>query len=417
MIKVSIIVPVYNKEKYLLECLHSIMNQSLKELEIICINDGSTDHSPAVLKYFASIDCRIQIISQKNLGAGMARNRGIDRSVGEFLMFMDADDYYPSSDIVEALYTTAKRKHAKICGGSFSECHADGSVRTQWGGMLSDYTFKSDRFMDFEEYQFDYGFHRYIFDAELVKLNQIYFPDLAWYEDPPFLGQAMLKAGQFYAIRKITYCYRFEYQKRKWNAKRVNDLVRGISVNMQAACENRLSKLLYLNYKRMTAEYFDTIKGCMTKENIELILLLIRADRIIHRSMLAQEMAKRVKDHKQPARRITRDDVYIQKMPLYVFFIKNGTKDAAAFSFRNLRCIAGRLYHAVFCRVVQTGRVYQRLRAVIPANQKIFKIQWRLLANLKFYEKNRKSNCDEKPDGRKCDVYFAGTQAEYPSDY
>ena len=91
-IKVSVIVPVYNSEKYLRDCLNSIVSQSLKEIEIICVNDGSKDNSLSILKSFAESDKRIIVINQGNAGASSARNTGLKIAKGEYIAFMDADD-------------------------------------------------------------------------------------------------------------------------------------------------------------------------------------------------------------------------------------------------------------------------------------------------------------------------------------
>ncbi|WP_278846802.1 glycosyltransferase family 2 protein [Brachyspira pilosicoli] len=106
MIKVSVIVPVYNVEDYLIECLTSIINQTLKEIEIICIDDCGTDNSINILKEYAKKDDRIRIISHKeNKGLGTARNTGIKESKGEYISFIDSDDYI-SRDYLENLYNT-----------------------------------------------------------------------------------------------------------------------------------------------------------------------------------------------------------------------------------------------------------------------------------------------------------------------
>jgi len=90
---VSIIIPVYNAEMYLKDTLKSIMNQTYKNLEIIIINDGSTDNSQNILEKFASVDNRIKIINQQNMGQAISRNKGIKKSKGEFILFVDSDDF------------------------------------------------------------------------------------------------------------------------------------------------------------------------------------------------------------------------------------------------------------------------------------------------------------------------------------
>ncbi len=89
---ISIIIPVYNVEKYLSKCLDSVINQTYKNLEIICINDSSQDNSLKILKRYAEIDSRIKVIVKENEGVSEARNRGLDVSNGEYIMFVDADD-------------------------------------------------------------------------------------------------------------------------------------------------------------------------------------------------------------------------------------------------------------------------------------------------------------------------------------
>ena len=108
--KVSIIVPVYNVEEYLVKCLDSLVNQTLKEIEIICINDGSTDNSLEILNTYAQKDSRITIIDKKNEGVSAARNTGLNISKGEYIMFVDSDDYlelpnvfFKEEDVVEKI--------------------------------------------------------------------------------------------------------------------------------------------------------------------------------------------------------------------------------------------------------------------------------------------------------------------------
>jgi glycosyltransferase involved in cell wall biosynthesis len=91
--KISIIVPVYNVQKYLIQCLDSLKNQSYSDIEIICINDGSTDNSIHILKKYGENDSRFRVYEQNNLGVSSARNKGIEVASGEYIMFVDSDDW------------------------------------------------------------------------------------------------------------------------------------------------------------------------------------------------------------------------------------------------------------------------------------------------------------------------------------
>ena len=115
---VSIIVPVYNVEKYLEECLKTLIFQTMHNIEIICVNDGSTDSSLEILEKYVKIDNRIKLISQKNSGQGVARNNAIKIAKGEYLGFVDPDDWV-NTEMFEVLYNTAKLYDADLVEESF----------------------------------------------------------------------------------------------------------------------------------------------------------------------------------------------------------------------------------------------------------------------------------------------------------
>lgn len=117
MAKVSVIIPVYNVENYLKECLESIINQTLADIEIICVNDGSTDNSFSILNDFAQKDSRIKVINQQNQGQSAARNTAIKAAKGDYIAFVDSDDFI-SSDFLEKLYTAAIKENADIAAAN-----------------------------------------------------------------------------------------------------------------------------------------------------------------------------------------------------------------------------------------------------------------------------------------------------------
>ncbi len=120
--KVSIIVPVYNVEKYLQQCLESIINQTLTEIEIICINDGSTDCSTEILRAFAQKDSRIKLIEKENAGYGAAMNTGILRATGEYIGIVESDDFI-ETDMFQVLYENALKypRHPDIVKAGYCE--------------------------------------------------------------------------------------------------------------------------------------------------------------------------------------------------------------------------------------------------------------------------------------------------------
>lgn len=111
--KVSVVVPIYNVEKYLRQCLDSIIAQTLKDIEIILVNDGSKDGSLAIIKEFANKDKRIKVIDKKNEGLGKTYNRGMDEAKGEYIGFVESDDWI-EPDMYETLYNVAKKNKVDV---------------------------------------------------------------------------------------------------------------------------------------------------------------------------------------------------------------------------------------------------------------------------------------------------------------
>lgn len=116
---ISIIIPIYNAEKYILRCLESLQQQTLENIEIICIDDGSTDTSTDIIERFAQTEGRCKLIRQSNSGAGAARKRGVYAASGQYIGFVDSDDYVDSG-YFEKLYTAARTNSADVVATSDS---------------------------------------------------------------------------------------------------------------------------------------------------------------------------------------------------------------------------------------------------------------------------------------------------------
>lgn len=124
---ISIVVPVYNVEKYLNRCVESLVNQTYKNLEIILIDDGSTDCCSRLCNEWAERDKRIKVVHKENAGLGMARNTGIENASGEYIYFLDSDDYI-AYDAMEKCYRLAVREGADMVSFGLFEVRKDGSI-------------------------------------------------------------------------------------------------------------------------------------------------------------------------------------------------------------------------------------------------------------------------------------------------
>ena len=118
MAKVSIVIPIYNVEKYLRQCLDSVVNQTLKDIEIICVNDGSKDSSADIIEEYVRKDPRVKAIHKENSGYGNSMNRGFDMATGEYIGIVESDDY-AELDMFEKLYNCAKEGNLDACKSGF----------------------------------------------------------------------------------------------------------------------------------------------------------------------------------------------------------------------------------------------------------------------------------------------------------
>lgn len=196
MVKVSIIVPVYNTAKYLSMCIESLINQTLKDIEIILINDGSTDESESIIKKYK--DKRIKYISKKNEGIGKTRNLGIEESNGEYLAFIDSDDYI-EPNFCEVMYNKAIKDECDIV---ICDYYKDINERLEEVKFAS---FKDTNLKENPEIinLINLGPCNKIYKKDLFKNQKNRFVENLKYEDAPFVCRLLLSAKK---IGKIDEC-------------------------------------------------------------------------------------------------------------------------------------------------------------------------------------------------------------------
>lgn len=210
---ISVVVPVFNAEKYIAECLNSILSQTLRDIEVICVNDGSTDLSLEILQRFALADNRIKIIDQDNAGAGVARNRGFDQTHGEYIIFFDADDYM-SNDALSLIYNDAITNGTDITAG-----------------RCQHYIERKQKFKDFERSirsslvdenrcfnPKDYANHALqifigwawdkLYRRQFLLENRLQFPNIAHSEDTSFVLTSIVVAKKISYINNVIFTHR-----------------------------------------------------------------------------------------------------------------------------------------------------------------------------------------------------------------
>lgn len=205
VVKVSIIIPIYNTEKYIEKCLNSLVNQTLRDIEIICVNDGSTDNSMITVRKFANNDFRIKIIEQENKKQGAARNAGMRIAQGEYIGFVDSDDWV-DLDFYEKLYNTAKKYNSDLALGT--------NVRIGKGKTKKRLNIEVERFVTELQEKFDIcNLHKdacptnKIYRSDFLKQNNILWPEGCFCEDKMFSTQAVYYANGIVSVPDIHYFY------------------------------------------------------------------------------------------------------------------------------------------------------------------------------------------------------------------
>ncbi len=204
MPKVSVIIPVYNVEPYLRKCLDSVVGQTLKDIEIICIDDGSTDGSGAILDEYAQKDKRIKVIHKKNEGQSIARNIGINLAQGEYIGFVDSDDWL-DDNFYAILYATAKQSEADIVKGNM--CYMDNGIfdRTKsWNIRIKKEASNSQHIIT----KFRYEFSTAIYRNSIIKEKNIRFKKATFAEDINFLCHFLCWAKLYKQCDDVFYYYR-----------------------------------------------------------------------------------------------------------------------------------------------------------------------------------------------------------------
>lgn len=290
--KISVIIPIYNAQQYIEECIASVEKQTLKDLEILCVDDGSTDESLAVLHRLREADERIQIITQTNQGAGRARNNALRKAEGEFVFFLDADDYLLDCSALEQMYQACIEHNVSVCG-AFLNCDRHGTIVPMNLHRKECKDYPNGRKFSYKDYQNDFYYIAYLYDRNMLLKHQIFFPDYRRFQDPPFFVNAMLAAKEFYVIPVEVYCIRAGHQNYVFSHRKVNDIVKGITDILEVSVRNNFKELHLLEVSRLNEGYFGNIIQHLTEDNYELLQLLWKANDIINWKWIEEQSGEK----------------------------------------------------------------------------------------------------------------------------
>lgn len=260
MPKITVIVPVYNAERYLNESINSLINQTFKDTEILCIDDGSTDSSLTLLKEFAQKDNRIKVFTQENQGPSCARNLGLKNATGEYIVFVDADDWI-SEDMCKTLYEKAVSTNADIILFPFFQVNVDNifqddrleKLQNNIPKLIFQTTDNIENIVEFAPVEA----HGKFYKASLIKENNIIFPeDIRLGEDMCFFYTICMLNANITILNKAFYYYRTNTAN---SLMKKNDAIK-VLYELLVCIEKRLLKsnfkekreFLYCVLKRMS---------------------------------------------------------------------------------------------------------------------------------------------------------------------
>ncbi len=207
MSEISVIIPVYNTEKYLPRCIDSLLKQTFTDYEVILIDDGSTDNSLAVCQSYAAMDSRIIIIQSKHLGVGAVRNLGLDNAKGKYIMFCDSDDYV-EPEWIEELHKAAANHPDSLCNCEYAltKPSADIVDHKTLPGLTKSQVIEKKAFFPLLFYGQVLHLWTRIFRKDIIKENNLRFHELSTEgEDMIFICDYLRFCNDFYFIHKCLY--------------------------------------------------------------------------------------------------------------------------------------------------------------------------------------------------------------------
>ena len=322
MVKVSVIVPVYNVEDYLEECLDSIVNQTFKDIEIICINDGSTDNSLKILNDYEIQDNRVKIISQENKGQGSARNKGLSIAKGDYIYFIDSDDYIDLKTI-GTLYNNAISNNSEIVVSKIARFNNNSNeINYSVPGFDFEHVFPDEDFNNFnftykniKEYVLNRSYAPWmkLFKKEFLLENNFKFIENLPFEDILFHIQTFLNAKSISFSPNFFYYYRnnpnstMNTSKNGFNIFKIIDIVENYLNENDFIDEFedefdffKVTQIIYYLISTKSEEYFQKAKTELSKvrlsENHLLYYSLLNKYYLVLESNSFEEYIKKVYD-------------------------------------------------------------------------------------------------------------------------
>ena len=290
---VSVIITVKNSDKTLMECVDSLLNQTLQNIEMVFVDGHSTDHTIDILKMLQKKDDRIKIYTQDRPGIGAAKNYGIEHATGEYIAFLDSDDLFIDENALEIMYNAAKENNVKICGAFRQIKPVYGDIYKHPLHRAFLVGFPKGRMFNYLDVQYDYHFHNYIYNRKMIMDCNARFAEIRVYDDTRFTIKAFEKAKTFFVVPVELYLYRC-HKAYDWNTDLCADAIKSLEEQLKYTSEHKLDMCHYFAFQRMSYEYGRLFEKRIKEGNFELLKLLIDAQEYINQDMIKKFVDNRI---------------------------------------------------------------------------------------------------------------------------
>lgn len=270
---VSIIIPIFNAECYLRECLDSVCQQSMRDIEIICVDDASPDQSLSIVTEYAKREPRIKVLrGEENRGPGHARNRGLDAAEGEYIAFVDNDDWI-KLNLCEVAYSAAKENHADILVFRMTDYLEETGIFEESLTIAQRYPIAEKESFCFLDSPWLMKLHfsacSRLFRAAFLKEEGIRFPEGIHYEDHPFFFETLLCARRVSILDVPLYYYRKHHSSVIHDDMKMFDIFRAYELSdryIDKALPDRFLRRIYLQEKFLVLKSLTERVGFQQRE-------------------------------------------------------------------------------------------------------------------------------------------------------
>lgn len=298
-IKFSIIIPVYNVEKYLNECVESVLNQTYKNIEIILVDDGSTDSSPKICDKYAEKDNRIKVIHKENGGLSSARNAGIMAMTGDYVLFLDSDDFWDNMSFLSNTEKVIKNYAVDVIILGYRKFYEEKRiyVNSYDTAMYKHGKTKAEQIKSLIDNDlFESSAWSKIVNAKLFRTNKLFFTEGVYSEDIDWSARLLINANSFYALPGFNLAYRqnsasITHNKSK---KNIEDLITAI-VKIVDFSDKIKDKDYYESYMNYCSYQYITFLNCVCSFNDSESILTEKKDIQKYAFLLNYHNNKKVK--------------------------------------------------------------------------------------------------------------------------